>query len=468
VVDLFSGAGGFSLGFHAAGCIIRAGVDVDGMAVKTFARNFTRLQPDCPPRVTVGDIERLPLGSLVGDERPDILIGGPPCQGFSRVGRAKLDSLSEHGFGEDPRNALYRKFLDAAERWHPLLVVMENVPGMLSVGGENVADAAARELAGLGYRVGYAVLNAVWYGVPQFRERLFVVGVRDDMGVFPLMPAATHRAVLPPGYLRPEERLSLPLPFVRHYELSVELDGAMLPATTVAEALDDLPVLMGHLAVGDRPARGDFRRSLPYRSAPHSDYARLMRAWPGLGVPDAVVDHVTRPTPRDYRIFREMAPGDRYPDALVIARRLLDEELARLQAAGHRPARESDAFLELVEAFVPPYPEDIFVDKWRKLVPDQPSWTIPAHLSKDSYSHIHHDAGQARMISIREAARFQSFPDAFVFAGNMGECFRQIGNAVPPLVARAIADVLLPLLGVQRRSSSRPRSILDGVPVDRL
>src|SRR5439155_22075958 len=111
---------------------------------------------------------------------------------------------------------------------------------------------------------------------------------------------ATHRAVLPPGYLRPEERLSFPLPFVRHYELPVELDGAMLPATTVAEALDDLPVLTGHLAADDRPGRGDFRRPLPYRSAPHSDYVRLMRAWRGLGVPDTVGDHVTRRTPRDY------------------------------------------------------------------------------------------------------------------------------------------------------------------------
>src|SRR5439155_3037165 len=231
--------------------------------------------------------------------------------------------------------------------------------------------------------------------------------------------------------------------------------------------LDDLPVLTAHLAAGDRPARGEFRRSLPYRSAPHSDYARLMREWPGLGVPDTVVDHVTRRTPRDYRIFREMVPGDRYPEALVIARRLLDEELARLQAAGHRPAPETDAFRELVEAFVPPYPEGIFVDKWRKLVPDQPSWTIPAHLSKDSYSHIHHDAGQARAISIREAARLQSFPDAFVFAGNMGECFRQIGNAVPPLVARAIAEALLHLLGAERRSRPGSRGARDAMIVER-
>ena len=81
----------------------------------------------------------------------------------------------------------------------------------------------------------------------------------------------------------------------------------------------------------------------------------------------------------------------------------------------------------------PPYPEDKFVDKWRKLVPDEPSWTVTAHLGKDSYSHIHYDGEQKRAVSVREAARLQSFPDAFLFSGNMGDCYQQIGNAVPPV-----------------------------------
>src|SRR5262245_56099242 len=97
---------------------------------------------------------------------------------------------------------------------------------------------------------------------------------------------------------------------------------------------------------------------------------------------------------------------------------------------------------------MPPFPIDHFIDKWRTLIPDQPSWTVPAHLSKDAYSHIHHDDRQARAISIREAARLQSFPDAFTFVGNMGDCFRQVGNAVPPLLAWVIAGKILKLLGV--------------------
>src|SRR5262249_38370935 len=134
-------------------------------------------------------------------------------------------------------------------------------------------------------------------------------------------------------------------------------------------------------------------------------------------------------------------------EALTIARAIRDEELARLQAAGAAPDPGAPEWEEFEARFVPPYDEHDFPDKWRKLIPDRPSWTVPAHLAKDSYSHIHYDSAQARMISIREAARLQSFPDAFLFTGNMGDCFRQIGNAVPPLLSWAIAFRLLQLLG---------------------
>src|SRR5262249_40947650 len=118
-----------------------------------------------------------------------------------------------------------------------------------------------------------------------------------------------------------------------------------------------------------------------------------------------------------------------------------------LEAQGRRPDTGSEEYQHIERSIVPPYPEDMFVTKWRKLLPDQPAWTVPAHLSRDTYSHIHHDADQARSISVREAARLQSFPDAFSFQGNMGDRFRQIGNAVPPLLARAIALHLSGCLG---------------------
>jgi len=258
---------------------------------------------------------------------------------------------------------------------------MENVPGMLSVRGTNVAAAAAGDIAALGYRVGYAVLNAVWYGVPQFRERLFLVGITNALDVKPVMPRPTHRAELPSGYIRPAREDENLLPFAPAW-LGVELDRAEVPATTVSESLDDLPVLTDHLPRGKLP-RGDFRRHLAYRCAPHSDFARLMRAWPGLPVPETVCDHVVRRTPRDYETFRRMAHGDRYPEAIVIARQRLREEVERLRGLG-----ETVDESKLASRFIPPYPEQIFIDKWRKLIPNQPSWTIPAHLSHDTYSHI--------------------------------------------------------------------------------
>jgi DNA (cytosine-5)-methyltransferase 1 len=456
VVDLFCGAGGFSLGFQAAGCEILSAVDVDETAARTFEQNIGRLQPDARPLVVSGDegnLEDLDLDRLVIRGRPDILIGGPPCQGFSRVGRAKLDSLTDEGHSGDPRNELYLRFLDAAELWRPLAVVMENVPGMLSTGGRNVADDAAADLAARGYRVGYAVLNAVWYGVPQYRERLFFIGLRDDLGANPEMPSATHSAVLPAGYLRPLIEWTTPLPFIQHCELPVEIGRARRSATTVSEALDDLPELSDHLVDAPRQTALGQGTAL-YARGPHSEFARIMRSWPGLPVPRTVEDHMIRRTPRDYETFKRMNPGDRYPAALAIARTRLQEALNRLRDTGSAPPPGTPEYLALERRFVPPYPETSFVDKWRKLVPDQPSWTVPAHLSKDAYSHIHHDSRQARAISIREAARLQSFPDAYRFHGNVGDRFRQVGNAVPPLLSWAVAQTVLRLLGREARAPS--------------
>lgn len=472
-----------SLGFQAAGCRILAGVDEDDPANATFLENFTRLQPESPPVVPSpgeGDLHSYDLDGIPGIEDVDIVIGGPPCQGFSRIGRAKLDSLRdegqrEEGFEEDPRNELYKIFLSAVRRWKPRAFVMENVPGMLSIGGQNVAEEIGADLAESGYRVGYAVLNAVWYGVPQFRERLFFIGIRVDLAARPAMPASTHRiGVMPSGYFTTAvstrtTHYATYLPFVMHYDLDVSHGQARLPATSAHEALNDLPRLEDHLNEGHLP-RGDFRRPTPYRVPPHSDYARLMRAWPGLKIPAGIDDHIIRRTRRDYEIFGQMQPGDRYPQAMVIATErvrakfrqhlgeaatqgecnvlhLLLEEFERARTTGVPFKEWSPELVSFAREIYPPYPEDKFVDKWRKLLPQEPSWTVTAHLGKDSYSHIHYDSTQKRAISVREAARLQSFPDAFAFEGNMGDCYRQIGNAVPPLMAWAIASRLLLTLG---------------------
>jgi DNA (cytosine-5)-methyltransferase 1 len=450
VIDLFSGAGGLALGFRTAGCRIALAVDGDPIATDTFARNFATLQPDYPPQVLTGpdgDLGRVGIETIRVARRPDIVIGGPPCQGFSRLGRGKLDSLTDEGFEGDPRNKLYEQFLAAVAYWKPRAVVMENVPGMLSVAGTNYASIVTQELAQLEYRTGYALLNAVWYGVPQLRERLFFIGIRADLDRRPTPPPTTHDATLPEGYRRPYRTRETPLPFGGIWdwmegEITVPSAQAALPAVTVREAIDDLPILTEHLSGTPLP-KGDFRRPLPYRGEPHSAYARLMRHWPGLQVPAFISDHVTRRTPRDYETFRRMRHGDRYPAAKEIAEVRFQEALDQLRTECKAPAPESEGWRALRKEYVPPYDAEEFLEKWGKLRPDQPSWTVPAHLAKDSYSHIHPDSNQARMISVREAARLQSFPDGFRFSGNMGECFRQIGNAVPPLLAWAIASALL-------------------------
>jgi DNA (cytosine-5)-methyltransferase 1 len=428
-------------------------VDIDGAAARSFKRNFSILQPDSPPCVLGGprhDLGRVGVETLPVARRPDIVIAGPPCQAFSRLGRAKLNKVSDEGFRGDPRNLLYRQFLAAVERWQPRAFVMENVPGMLTVGGINYADIVCSELAAIGYHTGYALLNSVWYGTPQLRERLFFIGVREDLGLRPVAPPTAFQTDLPEGYSRPLREVPRFLPFGGEWvrdlgQLPVPASPHEAAAVTVREALDDLPELTDHLTAG-RGARGDFRRHLPYRSGPGSWYGALMRGWPGFPLPSGVEDHAIRRTPRDYETFRRMKPGDRFPEALAIARSIRDDELARLQARGAAPAPGTQEWGEFEARFVPPYDEHDFPDKWRKLIPDRSSWTVPAHLAKDSYSHIHYDSAQARMISIREAARLQSFPDAFLFTGNMGDCFRQIGNAVPPLLARAVAEAVLAVL----------------------
>ncbi|MEP7121720.1 MAG: DNA cytosine methyltransferase [Byssovorax sp.] len=469
MIDLFSGAGGLSLGFRAAGARIVAAVDFNESAGKTFVRNFARLQSRRPPLAffgAKGNLETLDLADVAPqDKGPDILVGGPPCQGFSRLGRAKLAHLASEARGSaeavgsaddpdagDPRNKLYRRFVEAARYWRPSAVVMENVPGMFLVDGFDVADVVASDLASCGYRVGYAVLNAVWYGVPQFRERIFFIGFRNDLAKLPSVPVPTHKVDLPSGYLRPQEAITLSFDFVEHFELEVQRERAQLLATTTGQALGDLPRIIDHLAPGKQPRHAGLSGVLREYDAPAvSDYARLMRAWPGFGTPEGLKDHVIRRTPRDFETFRRMKPDDRYPEAMKIARQRLAEELARRASAGGAPAEGTDEYKALKKGIVPPYPEDNFVDKWRKLNPDRPSWTVPAHLSRDVYSHIHYDSEQARGISVREAARLQSFPDAFEFSGNMGDCFTQIGNAVPPLLAWAVASHVIGLLGFPAR-----------------
>jgi DNA (cytosine-5)-methyltransferase 1 len=167
-------------------------------------------------------------------------------------------------------------------------------------------------------------------------------------------------------------------------------------------------------------------------------YAQAMRSWPGFEARDGIYDHVLRYLPRDSRIFEAMEPGDEYPQAHRVALRLFQSTAKR---RGLNP--NTADWRAMHKNMVPPYDPQKFPNRWWKLRANRPVRTLTAHIGKDTYTHIHYDSGQARVITVREAARLQSFPDGFIFAGTMNSAFRQIGNAVPPLLARDIAASML-------------------------
>ena len=206
------------------------------------------------------------------------------------------------------------------------------------------------------------------------------------------------------------------------------------------EALGDLPPITLHLEGKLKRGARRFDELAEYLNGTKlSPYAELLRTWKGFESNGGGNGSRYTQLTRDYAIFRRMNPGDQYPEAHEHAVRMLQEKIDKLARQGTKIKYGSAEYDDLRKKIVPPYDAGKFPNKWRKMESDQPARTLMAHLGKDSYSHIHYDSEQARTISVREAARLQSFPDGFIFTGTMNPAFRQIGNAVPPLLAKAIA-----------------------------
>lgn len=457
VLDLFSGCGGFSLGFSSLGFEIVGGIEVDHSAVETFARNFysnapqpVRAARSAPIDITETDPEAasrmLELGHVAS--AVDVIVGGPPCQAFSRIGRAKLRDLAAHpeAYKEDRRARLYLRYLEYVRDFRPLALVMENVPDSLNYGGHNIPAETCETLSDLGYECGYTLLNSVFYGVPQFRERMFLIAYARELKAHVEFPKTTHWARLPKGYEQIRAAASNGVRFdlfQRDYFFQSAPDAVpqLEPSVTVRTAIGDLPKITRHLEMGYDPRKSEQALMLYSKSIIITNYARMMRTWNGKHN-DVVTAHVTRHLPRDYPIFGKMGSGDRYPEARQIAKRLLLDLLEAASAEGRSIVPGSPEYEALEKRVVPPYDPAKFSDKWHKLDPDQPSHTLLAHLGKDCYSHIHYDSEQRRTITVREAARLQSFPDSFEFGTSLGAAYRQIGNSVPPLMARALASAV--------------------------
>ena len=451
-IDLFAGGGGFSLGLERAGFKSLGFVEKDPVARETLKANFgISILPSLQncndiqklnPRLVKRDLTRLGFGRL------DLLVASPPCQGFSMAGRSKIDSLTafKGGHRKDPRNRLFFKTLTILSVLKPDFFLFENVPGMISIGGENTVLKLCKLINQLGYRVHASVLNAAWYGVPQSRERVVIFAARKKLGIAPQLPPKEYQ--LPKGHNSNTRKFFSRGNFFQTDEIELNnIREVRNPksAITVAKAFADLPVFTEHLSaiktgtpyLTRRTAFGEVSYK---RRVPPNQFCKEMRFWNGDLVGGAkVTDHFCRWTPRDYKIFSQMKPGDCFPEAVEIANKIW----SRLCTKTKQKTRKA--------TIVPPYSTDQYEEKWKKLIPNQTSWTITAHLSRDCYSHIHFDSKQARAITLREAARLQSFPDQFVFAGHTGDVFTQIGNAVPPMMAWKIGKQIIRCLNDSKR-----------------
>lgn len=456
VLDLFSGCGGISLGFKAAGFEIAAAIESDPDAARSHGLNFHAGDAKHSKARDIIKTKPAQFTEELGLGHPslafDVIVGGPPCQAFARVGRSKLREVADHpeAFRHDPRARLYIEYLQYVEACAPLAVLMENVPDMLNHGGHNIAEEVCEVLESRGYICGYTLVNAAHYGVPQMRARMFLVAYHKDVADKVVFPAATHWMELPSGY-EGSRAVALKLLDLENsgdsrYCHPPESDPVLPAAVTAEEAIGDLPkidarkeLVAGTLKRGARRLDKGVAYIAPEKP---SGYSSQMRSWPGYAGSAEIKDHVIRYLPRDYALFSRMKAGDQYPEAAKLAEEMFAEAIRDLEKNGETIRKNSARWRQLRAEIVPPYDPGKFPNKWRKMWRDQPARTLLAHLGKDSYSHIHYDSAQARTISVREAARLQSFPDGFVFSGTMNPALRQIGNAVPPLMARAIAQTI--------------------------
>ena len=298
MLDLFAGCGGLSLGLQRAGFEILAGLDSDPHASASHALNFHEgaVLHDVPQDLTERKVTPESVCARLGfgppDEAVDVVVGGPPCQAFARIGRAKLRAIAgdPDAFLKDPRAGLHERWVAWVRELEPLAVLVENVPDALTAGGRNIAEEIAVDLDELGFISRYTLLNTVHYGVPQTRERMVLIGLRRELGTAPAFPRPTHAHDMPPGYkgirraifraLRSDDLFPAP-----HWQEPPRMADGLRQAVTTKQAIGDLPPIT---SLRDGTLRGGPRRfdtPCGYRRGRPSDYARDMRGWPGFEAP---------------------------------------------------------------------------------------------------------------------------------------------------------------------------------------
>lgn len=344
VLDLFSGAGGLSRGFLDAGYNVVLGVDFDEMALKTFKENHGGAEARKIDLFNHENISEIVEFLERKNIKIDVLVGGPPCQGFSLAGSRKAD---------DDRNSLYTAMVKTAEILQPRAVVLENVPGLLTLYGGIAAERIHEDFTKLGYRVKAKVLYGPEYGLPQIRKRVFFVCLKDQEKEFQF-----------PEAILTEE----------HF-------------VTCEDAINDLPSLENSMGADEQE----------YPCEPQTEYQKLMRK-----NSQKIYNHVgTKHTEKTVKLIAMVPEGKNY--------KALPEEY-----------RDQFNFNEALTRYHS----------------KKPSRTI------DTGHRTHFHYKYNRIPSVRENARLQSFPDDFRFFGNKSQQYRQVGNAVPPLLGFHLAKKL--------------------------
>lgn len=386
-VDLFAGAGGFGLGLQFAGFNVPLSLEIDSWACETLRLNHPRMM------VVEADIRDFQSDSAIRQAcpfAPQVIVGGPPCQGFSVAGPARKDP-------SDPRNSLFVNFARWVECLQPAVFVMENVKGLLSrrnSAGDLVIEIIRRTFADIGYSIAdYWILNAAEFGVPQIRERVFIVGTITDAPI--VRPMSTHS-------VRNSETAE---PFLPGTEWRRS-------APTVWDAISDLPEL----------AAGEGDEQQPYTSEPRTEFQRWARQSSPSLLNHVAMSHSRRLVER----FKVIKWGESAADVPL--------------EHGARRRNSNGAILERS-----------YDQNNRRLHPNKPSHTIAASF----YANFLHPF-QHRNLTAREGARIQSFPDRYRFCGKKTVVshkllqrekrfdekylcqYNQIGNAVPPLLAQVV------------------------------
>ena len=421
VVSLFAGCGGKDLGFVRAGFNIAWANDMDYAACESYRQNLGE-------HIVHGDIREIGMDQI---PEADLVIGGFPCQGFSIVGTRRLD---------DERNFLYRAMKSVIREKRPAFFVAENVRGLLNMARGGVVAAMVEEFRSLGYRVDYRLLNAQDFGVAQHRERVFIIGNR--LGLENPFPEPTHR-----------ERAHPRLAQVSMYS---EEPNELRPYLTLRDAIGDLEELGG---VANHEIDHSWERKKPHWRSIMEHIGegqklcnvrlgeRSVYTWeiPEVFGPTTEIERAVLLAIAGNRRRKEFGPKDGNPLPLVVIRGLCEvEDLEGI--IGSLVAKDYLVDLggryELKHAF-----NGIF----RRLRWDVPSEAVLTVFDSPRY-YVH--PSQHRPFSVREVARIQGFPDDFHFYGKIKEQYTQIGNAVPPRLAEAVAREVMRTLqqgGYDRR-----------------